>query len=414
MQENRKVIIVGFQTGENDRFRYEMNELKELARSCDLEVVAEFSQKGEQVYPNHYFGSGKTLELKELLEEKEVDTIVCNDELSPSQLQNIEKVLDCEIIDRTMLILEIFASRARTKEALLQVEISTLQYSLPRLNGAHANLGRQGGGFGLRNRGSGETKLELSRRQIEKRIHKCQMALKELVLERKTQRKRRDGSGLKTVAVVGYTNAGKSTLINQLVNQVEEKKVYVEDKLFATLETRVRHVELVEDYACLITDTVGFVDKLPHYLIKAFRSTLEEVKEADLLLHVVDISNPNYLLQMETTIKTLAEIGVEDIPMIEVYNKIDLMEELYSEIDGKIYLSAQSGEGINTLKVELTKQLYGDYQESKFLFPYEMASTVSRLSDFYPIISTEHKENGIEICLNVPKNIQDKYLNYKV
>ena len=412
MSENQ-VILIGFQLVDDLVFEYEILELEELAKVCGLETIKVFAQKGDKAHPHSYFGSGKLIELKELIEELEVKTIVCNDELSPAQQEHLQEALGCQIIDRTMLILEIFSQKAHTKEAKLQVEISALQYALPRLRGSFVGLSRQGGGYGFRNRGSGETKLELSRRLVERRVATCKEELKELVLQRQTQRKQRQNSTIKSVAVVGYTNAGKSTLINSLVSS-KDKEVFVKDQLFATLETRVRQVELAQHFHCLISDTVGFVDKLPHQLIKAFRSTLEEIKEVDLLLHVIDISNPYHSKQEAITLKVLSEIGVENIPLINVYNKIDKTELDYKAGENKIFLSAINNQGIDLLKQMIIDKLYLDYETVQFLFPYTMTSQVSEIRNYYATLGYNEIETGIEIAVLIPKMLKEKYKDYLI
>ena len=269
-------------------------------------------------------------------------------------MRNIEKGIECEVMDRTALILDIFAERAKTREAKLQVEVARLQYLLPRLIGANENLGRQSGGVGTRNKGAGEKKLELDRRKIEEKIAALNKELEELKHQRETQRNLRRKSSVPRIALVGYTNAGKSSIMNSMIDTFrdsEEKKVFEKDMLFATLETSIRSIQLEDNKKFLLSDTVGFVSNLPHDLIKAFRSTLEEVCEADLLLHVVDISNPDYKHQLKVTNETLKEIGAESVPMIYVYNKIDLLDGYLAEENG-VYISAKKKLGIDKL-VEL-------------------------------------------------------------
>ena len=281
-------ILVGVQEQNNEHFDYEMEELRNLAEAINVQVVGTVTQNLERRHPSTYVGKGKITEIKQFYEETDANLIIFNDELSPSQIRNLENELQVKVIDRTMLILDIFARRARTHEARMQVELAQLQYTLPRLVGLRASLGRQGGGTGggFQNKGAGETKLELDRRKIEDQIAKLRKDL-ELVRDRRdTQRKQRKKSGIPVVSIVGYTNAGKSTLMNGLLRKMDEestKQVYEENMLFATLDTSVRHLKFTDNKEFLLTDTVGFVSKLPHHLIKAFRSTLEEARGADLL-----------------------------------------------------------------------------------------------------------------------------------
>lgn len=412
----KKVVLVGVELQREDRFTYEMEELKNLALACDLQPVKSFTQKGERLQSSHYVGKGKLEEIAEYVQEETIDAVLFNDELSPSQLVNIEEILECEILDRTLLILDIFAQRAKTKEAQLQVDISRLKYKLPRLEGLHMELGRQGGGSGLTNRGAGETKLELDKRRIESQISHKEKELEKLVQERKTRRERRKKANMKTVALVGYTNAGKSTLMNALAEKTgNEKLVFVKDMLFATLETKVRRIELSDKKEFLLTDTVGFVDKLPHHLVKAFRSTLEEVKEADLLLHVIDYGSPFYKEQMKITLETLQEIGVEEIPMLDVYNKIDMVDFEKPKNNGeRIWISAKSGEGIDALLEEIKERLFHDYQEVTMLIPYTEGRLLSSFNEHYEIIETDNQENGTRIRFSCPQAIITKYEKYIV
>lgn len=415
MEENQKVraLLVAIQTPEDDTFAYAMKELQNLAEADGFETVGEIVQKQAQIQRTHYLGKGKVEEVIEAIATLDVDALIFNDELTPSQFRNLDEEIPCTVLDRTMLILDIFASRAKTKEAKLQVEISTLQYQLPRLAGMYENLGRQGGGVGFYNRGGGESKLELDRRQIEERIRKKRKDLQKMVVERQVQRKQRQRSVAKTVALVGYTNAGKSSLMNVLVDD-QKKQVFVKDMLFATLETRVRVVTLAEGKTCLLSDTVGFVSKLPHHLIQAFRSTLEEVKEADLLLHVIDSSNAYYHEQMETTLATLKAIGIEQIPMIEVYNKIDLSGIKAQSNKQKVYLSATTKTGVEDLKAAMVDSLFQDDETWTLLLPYAMGNVVSMLKEMYEVRQLEYEEEGIRLSVVAPGQVLKRYQQYRV
>jgi len=313
-----KVILVGCQTSEDDlHFEYSLDELASLTKTAKGNPVATLTQKRERVSSATYIGKGKVEELKALQEELDADLIIFNDELSPSQSRNLAAELDAKIIDRTQLILDIFAQRARSKEGKLQVELAQLQYLLPRLGGQGIQLSRLGGGIGTR--GPGETKLETDRRHIRNRIHEIKNQLSVIVQHRDRYRERRKKNKAFQIALVGYTNAGKSTLFNRLT----EADSFEENQLFATLDPMTRKIILPSGFLALLTDTVGFIQDLPTTLIAAFRSTLEEVKEADLLLHLVDSSNPDYFQHEQTVNKLLEELEIEKIPQITVYNKRD-------------------------------------------------------------------------------------------
>ncbi len=310
-------VLVGVNLNGDKNFEYSLEELANLADACDVSVVGTVTQNLERVNNATYIGSGKVEEVYMMVDQHEANLVIFNDELSPSQIRNLEHALNVKVIDRTILILDIFAKRAKTREAQLQVEVAQLRYMMPRLIGLNASLSRQAGGIG--SRGPGEKKLELDRRRIEEKLHRMNKELDELVAARQNQRKLRKRNEMPVVALVGYTNAGKSTTMNALINtyvQNDEKVVFEKDMLFATLETSTRQIQLPDNKKFLLTDTVGFVSKLPHHLVKAFRSTLEEVREADLLLHVVDISHPEYEVQIEITNKVLKELGVEETPMV--------------------------------------------------------------------------------------------------
>lgn len=317
--EFEKVILVGCQTNEDDiSFSYSMEELESLTETAKGKVLATLTQKRDRIHSATYIGKGKVEELTALQAELEADIIIFNDELSPSQARNLSTDLDAKIIDRTQLILDIFAQRARSKEGKLQVELAQLQYLLPRLAGQGIQLSRLGGGIGTR--GPGETKLESDRRHIRNRINEIKTQLAVIVEHRERYRERRKKNKAFQIALVGYTNAGKSTLFNRLT----EAGTLEENQLFATLDPMTRKIILPSGFLTLLTDTVGFIQDLPTTLIAAFRSTLEEVKEADLLLHLVDSSNPDYFQHEETVNKLLAELDIENIPQITVYNKRDL------------------------------------------------------------------------------------------
>lgn len=368
-EPREQALLLGVKLRDGEDFERSMEELWNLAEACGMQVTGQITQNMERPHSALYMGKGKLSEVKEFLEQHPVDVVIFDRQLSPSQLRNLEQLLDCAILDRTSLILEIFAVRARTREARLQVESAKLQYILPRLTGMHKALSRQGGGSGISNKGAGEKKLELDRRRIEKRMSELRRELEQVSKEREIQRNRRQGSGIPRVALVGYTNAGKSTLMNSMLDKYSRdpsKRVMEKNMLFATLDTTVRRIHTGPQKEFLLSDTVGFIHQLPTGLIKAFRSTLEEAREADLLLHVLDYSDEACRQQREVTEETLKELGAGDIPVIYVYNKSDLrIQEDGSKMtlprtqENRIYLSAKTGEGIQEL-VDMIWKLCGE------------------------------------------------------
>jgi GTP-binding protein HflX len=424
MEQRQKAILLGANLNNNEDFKNSMEELCNLAKACDIETAGEMSQNLTRINALHYFGRGKIEEVSEFVKEREADMVIFNDELSPSQVRNLEEVLKCRVIDRTVLILDIFANRAKTKEAQLQVEIARLQYMLPRLAGASDALGRQGGGSGLRNKGTGEKKLELDHRKLEDRISALNKELEVLVAQRQNQRKRRKKNEIPVIALVGYTNAGKSTIMNTMLDMYHsdlEKKVFEKDMLFATLETSVRNISLSDHKSFLLTDTVGFISKLPHNLVKAFRSTLEEVAEADLLLHIVDYSNPNYKRQIAVTKETLKELGADNIPVIYAYNKIDLRlsadtgesDVPEAETDNIILISAKKKIGMEQLTDGIKEQVFKDYVKLEMLIPYDKGNVVSYFNEHAAIKSTKYETDGIWITLECSRADYEKFKQYE-
>lgn len=418
MEERQRAIVVGVQLGTQSDFEYELDELKELAAACDVEVVGAVSQRLQKINPSYYLGKGKLQDIATQIAQTDANLVIFNDELTPSQIRNLEAKLAIKVIDRTMLILDIFAERARTKEAQLQVEIAGLQYLLPRLVGLRASLSRQSGGVGTKNRGTGEKQLELDRRRIEARISQLQKQLEKLVSIRKTQRNLRQKNKIPVVALIGYTNAGKSTLMNAMLAQYgahAHKKVLEKDQLFATLDTAARKIQLPENKSFLLTDTVGFVRKLPHHLIKAFRSTLEELTEADLLIHVVDVSHPEHQKQMKTTLQTLKEIGVENIPIITAYNKADRTSiEIPNVHDDTLYLSAKQRLGIKELCQLIRKQLFQHYQTCQLFIPYAQDRIVAHLYESAHILETHYEEAGTRIKLELNPSDYQRYKTFMI
>ncbi|MFD2114697.1 GTPase HflX [Paenibacillus yanchengensis] len=402
-EKKYKAILVGVEKQHQHDFEYAMEELRNLAEACHIEVAGELHQKAEQAHRAHYVGSGKVEEITALLNATEAEVVICNDELSPSQIRNLEAALACTVIDRTVLILDIFAERAQTREAQLQVEVARLQYMLPRLVGLRASLSRQGGGAGLRNRGAGETKLELDRRRIEDRIAMLQQDLEKLVAVRQVQRKQRRKNEMPVVCLVGYTNTGKSSLMNAFIEKFDDaatKQVFVKDMLFATLETSVRRIELPDKKNFLLTDTVGFVSRLPHHLIKAFRSTLEEVTEADLLVHVVDYSHQNYEQLISVTEQTLNELDAGQIPVIYAFNKCDLTDKPYPRIqDSTVYMSVHEQAGLDELLQLISEQIFKDYKTYDLLIPYEQGKLIAYFNENANILQTNYEENGTRLLV---------------
>ncbi|MEH6891987.1 GTPase HflX [Bacillus sp. JJ864] len=414
----QRAILVGVNLNSESDFEYSMEELANLTEACDVEVIGKVTQNLHRVNPSHYIGTGKIEEVAAFVKEADANLVIFNDELSPSQIRNLEADLDCKVIDRTILILDIFAQRAKTKEAQLQVEVAHLQYMMPRLIGLRESLGRQSGGVGTKNKGVGEKKLELDRRKIEEQIAALNKELEALVAQRKTQRKQRKKNEVPVVALVGYTNAGKSTTMNamlEMFNGSAEKQVFEKDMLFATLETAVRNIQLPDNKSFLLTDTVGFVSKLPHHLVKAFRSTLEEVAEADLLIHVVDYANPNYEHLIEITNQTLKQIGVENIRAIYAYNKADVINiEIPKVQDDRVYLSAKQKVGIDELVHMIRTKIYKDYTKCEMLIPYDQGHLISYFNEHANVLSTDYENEGTKITVECKMSDFEKYKRYAI
>ncbi|MBO5210088.1 MAG: GTPase HflX [Lachnospiraceae bacterium] len=422
-----RALLVGVNLNNGEDYKLSLEELGSLAEACEMEVVGSVEQNLIDVHKAFYIGTGKVEEVKEVAEEKEADVVIFDNSLSPMQMRNLQDKIGKPILDRSTLILDIFASRARSREAKLQVEVARLQYMLPRLVGLHAALSRQGGGSGsMSNKGAGEKKLELDRRVLEHRLAEYRRELKEVGAERQTQRKKRAASGMPRVALVGYTNAGKSTLMNAMLDlfgvdeiDVEEKKVMEKDMLFATLDTTVRKIAPENRHAFLLSDTVGFIHKLPHNLVEAFHSTLEEAREADILLQVVDYSDEHYKEQIAVTNQTLKELGAEGIPMIYVYNKADkvapenLPRKIPSATEDSIYLSAKQKIGMEELICLIEKKLAGGYRECELMIPYTDGRAVSYLNENAVVFAMEYQENGVYMkvnCKTEDYNYYEKYI----
>ncbi|NBJ91531.1 GTPase HflX [Parablautia muri] len=422
-EDKERVLLVGVDNGAmGEDFERSMDELKSLAKACFMEPVGVMTQKMESVNKGLYVGTGKVQEIKETARILEVDVIIFDDALSPSQLRNLQQELQKPILDRTTLILDIFERRARTREAKLQVESAKLKYLLPRLVGMHEALTRQGGASGsMSSRGAGEKKLELDRRRIEKRIGELSKELEEVSRERRVQRKKRVDARIPLVALVGYTNAGKSTILNAMIDACSgdvDKKVLEKDMLFATLDTTVRRICTGNHKDFLLSDTVGFIHKLPHGLVKAFHSTLEEVECADLLIHVVDYSDPHYKEHMQTTAQTLFELNAGNIPVITVFNKVDRCDApvAFPQMMGKdkVYMSAKDKDSIAFLVSAVLARVYADYVWEEFLIPYDKGNVLSYLMENTHTDSWKYEEKGTRIKVKCHKADREKYREYRV
>ena len=424
-QEPRKVFLVGLTTSKAN-LTYELEELGNLAKANNLAPVETFTQKLERPNPATYFGKGKVEELAEAAKTYEVDMIVANDELSPSQIRNLEKLTNTTVLDRTGLILDIFAQRAQTKEAKLQVQLARLQYQLPRLRTSMSvSLDQQtgAGGAGFTSRGSGETKLEESRRRITSQMVHIRQELAELSKGTSTRSAKRTTNELANVALVGYTNAGKSTLMNRLLARFgvgadtdDTKQVFEKDMLFATLTTTVRQLTLPDKKQFLLSDTVGFVSKLPHNLVSAFKSTLQEAANADLLLQIVDVSDEHYKDMMATTEKTLAEVGVTDVPMITVYNKADRTELIYPDVSGEntITISALDTASQDALIDLIKKQIFNDVQEVTLHIPFDQGAVQAKLAAKHTFSKEDYDETGTLITVELSELERKLYADYIV
>ncbi|MEG0292498.1 MAG: GTPase HflX [Anaerovoracaceae bacterium] len=398
-----RAILVGVKQKED--ITYSMEELEGLASAASAEVLGKVSQNLEKINTGTFIGKGKAEELALMCENMEADTVIFNDELSGMQIRNLEEIIGVRVIDRTILVLDIFAKRATSKEGKLQVELAQLQYRIPRLMGFGKSLSRLGGGIGTR--GPGEKKLETDRRHIMKRMDDIKAEIKQIKATRDTQRSKREKAEIPIVALVGYTNAGKSALMNKILemSNKEDKAVGSEDMLFATLDVQQRNIKLDTNREFILIDTVGFVSKLPHALVRAFKATLEEVTYADLLVHVVDASYENYDFQIEVTDKVINEIGGEGKPKIVAYNKTDLISEEVIDTTrlDNIEISAKTGKNIDQLLEMIYKKIFADSIETKLLVPHSKGDVTSYVMDKGIVKSVEYVEEGtlIEVTLSL-------------
>lgn len=400
-----KVILIGVCVREGDDTEESLEELKDLVKTAGASVVGSVIQNRERIHPGTYIGKGKIEEVAEMVAELGATGVVCDDELSPAQMRNLEEALGTKVMDRTLIILDIFAKRATTSEGKIQVELAQLKYSLARLVGLRSSLSRLGGGIGTR--GPGEKKLEMDRRLVKDRIAQLNRELAEVRRHRDITRMQRSKNKIPVAAIVGYTNAGKSTLLNALT----QAGVLEEDKLFATLDPTTRNLELPSKQQILITDTVGFIRKLPHHLIEAFKSTLEEAKYADIILHVVDASNTQMEKQMHIVYETLSGLGVTDKTVITLFNKQDKISEEQVLRDFKadhiLKIAAKTGEGLEELKNLLEDILRGNHILVERIFPYEQAGKIQQIRKFGELLEEDYRPEGIYVKAYVPLAIYE-------
>lgn len=412
----KKAIIVGIDYYKKGVLSYYIEELNNLASSLGIDIVHTFTQSVEMTNPATKVGKGKLEEIARYTQENSVEYVLFNDELTNSQIRNLEETLNLPVIDRTLLILEIFAKRAKTKEAMLQVEVAQLKYLKPRLSAMRASFEQQQGGIGQK--GPGEKKLELDRRKIDHDINKLEKQLKALTNVRKANRSLRQNKTIKNVAIVGYTNAGKSTLLNTLyhLSDVNGKAdIQVQDRLFATLETSTRRIKLKDKKPFTLTDTIGFISQLPHELIDSFKATLEEITEADLLLHVVDFSHPYYLDQIDTTQKVLQELGADEIETLYIFNKIDHTDAFLPEIyKPSVKVSLKEHINIDALVEHITYSLFKNDTTAIYLIPQNKGEIINYLNETSEIIDTSYENNSVKIKAKVDIAVKNKLKHYEV
>ncbi|WP_294920214.1 GTPase HflX [uncultured Lactobacillus sp.] len=415
-----KAFIAGVNLNDPN-FDYYMNELANLTEAANMQVVGQARQNEEHIIAGTYFGLGKINEIKDMARGLKAKVLVLNDELTPVQIRNLEKLTKLRVVDRTELILEIFSSRARTKQAKLQVQLAQLQYELPRLHPSENSLDQQRGnggstGGGFANRGAGETKLELNRRTIGKQISIIKKELQTISKQEEIKAKRRNQNHIPKVALVGYTNAGKSTTMNGLLTEFSKhsaKQVFVKNMLFATLDTNVRRIDLDNNFSFILSDTVGFISKLPHNLIESFKATLQEVKDADLLINVVDASDPNMIQMIRTTQNVLAEIGVKNTPMITAYNKADKSERNYPQIEGSgILYSAIDTKSIATLADLITRHIFSGYKKINLLLPLSAGKILFYLHENAQVLKENYQNDGIHVVARLSPQEQARLANY--
>ena len=402
-QIEETVILAGIDTGDGEAAERSLDELEELAKTAGAKVAGRLIQAREAAHPATYVGRGKLMELKELIWETDAAGIICDDELTSAQLGNLEAELSCKVIDRTLLILDIFAARAASGEGKIQVELAQLRYRASRLTGLGRSLSRLGGGIGTR--GPGEKKLEMDRRLIRERISRLKRELKDVEKHRELIRTQRKQSGLKVAALVGYTSAGKSSIENALT----DAGILEDAMLFSTLDTTTRSLMLDNTQEILLTDTVGFIRKLPHHLVEAFKSTLEEAKYADIIIHVADVSNPQMDEQMHVVYETLRQLGAEGKPVVTLFNKQDLLENPVRQKDFRadysIPASAKTGQGMEELKKALLEIIRRDQIYIERLYDFSEAGKIQVIRSRGQLLSEEYVPEGITVKAYVPKDV---------
>ncbi|WFD09308.1 GTPase HflX [Tepidibacter hydrothermalis] len=423
-KKNEKALLVGlnitnaFKKEDNIDIYDSMDELEELAKAAGAEVVEKIIQNKESRDVALYIGKGKLEEIKNYCESLDVNVIIFNDELSGAQMRNLEELLNVKVIDRTALILDIFAQRALSREGKLQVELAQLKYRLPRLSGFGKEMSKTGAGIGTR--GPGEQKLEVDKRHILNKISDIKKELKEVKKNRETQRSKRLKNSIPIVALVGYTNAGKSTLTNEIMKTHKdyemEKEVFSKDMLFATLDVTLRKAALSNKKEFLVVDTVGFVSKLPHDLVDAFKATLEEVRYADLIIHVVDASNDSYDIQMNTTLDVLKELKALDKPVVTVFNKVDKLDY---DVDAKkdedvLFISCKTGYNIEKLLEKIKEKIMGNLHDVSLLIPYNKGEVFNSIKNKNSVDEFEYKEDGIFVAVTLDDMDYGKYKEYEI
>lgn len=419
VESQKLIVILGAVNLGQENFDYTMSELAQLAKANNFEVAETLTQNSDHIQAGTYFGTGKVQEIKTAAQEHDAKALVLNDELTPSQIRNLENQTGLYVIDRTQLILRIFADRAQTKMAKTQVEIARLQYELPRIHPSSNPLDQQSSSGGLANRGAGETQLELDRRVLQKRITRLQNELKQMLKSQDIQSKERQRSLVPKVALVGYTNAGKSTIMNQLLDLYDQdsakKQVFVKNMLFATLDTSVRQIDLPNQLSFLLSDTVGFVSKLPHNLVESFKATLAEAKNADLLIHVVDYANPHYKEMMAVTESVLQDLGITNMPTIEVYNKADLTDTDYPAVSGnEIYLSAKDPKSLEALSQMIQQKLFADHPIVDLMIPFTEGQVTEYLNTNARVITQDYTNDGTALKVQIAPELLGRVAKYRV
>lgn len=427
MIDNRPHKTKAYLAGVNlndPNFDYYMTELANLTAANNMEVVGQSRQKADSIVAGTYFGLGKINEIRAMAHGLKAKVLVLNDELTPVQIRNLEKLTKLRVVDRTELILEIFASRARTKQAKLQVQLARLQYELPRLHPSENSLDQQRGNGGsasggFANRGAGESKLELNRRTIGRQISAIKKELKAVASQEEIKAARRNQSRIPKVALVGYTNAGKSTTMNSLLkvftDEGTNKQVFVKDMLFATLDTSVRRIDMANNFSFILSDTVGFISKLPHNLVESFKATLQEARDADLLINVVDASDPNMVQMIRTTQEVLSEIGIKDVPTITAYNKADQTDRNYPQIEGNdILYSALDEKSIKTLAHLIIKRVFANYHDFKLKLPLSDGKELAYLHAHAQVMQEDYHDDGVYVEAKIGPADQGRFRSYLI